>query len=188
MHNNLEFNYKIPSLFCSIMLVIGIGLVTASCSQSKMVPYQFQSVEINYPESWTVEKSSEGLLFQPSEKVDVGITILSNPPEYMEASLQHSLEDFLSTEFLPNLKEVLTSSPVQDSDFNGYPAVRGQVVADLARSEGATYALQFDLILVQHENERALIITHQRGGTEAINEDIADNVESILSSFQFRED
>lgn len=170
------------------MLVIAIGLVTASCSQTKMVLYQFQNIEIKYPESWSVEESTEGLFFQPNEEVDVGITILSNPPEYLEASLQRSLEDFLSTEFLPNLKEVLTSSPVRDSDFNGYPAVRGQVVADLARSEGATYALQFDLILVQHENEQALIITYQRGGTEAINEDIADDVESILSSFQFRED
>ena len=183
---NREIYRRMKRVFSWITIIVGIGLVTGSCSQTKMVSLQFRNIEIQYPESWSVENSTEGLLFQPGDDLDAGITILFNPPEYIYANLQRSLEDFLSSEFLPNLKDVLTTSPVQDSNFNGYPAAEGQVVADVARSEGATYALQFDLILVEHEDERALIIVHRRGGLETINEDIAEDIESILRSFHFQ--
>ena len=183
-----DFVYRMWGLFCRIMITLTIGSVSVSCSQTKMLPLQFHNIVIQYPESWSVEDSNEGLLLQPGlEGVDAGVMILSNPIEYMEENLQHSLDKFLSSDLIPNLKEILTTTPVQEFDFNGYQAVQGQIVADVARSEGATYALQYDLILVQHENERALIIVHRRGGIETVREDIAKDVESILNSFRFRE-
>ncbi|GAB4262570.1 MAG: hypothetical protein Kow0080_00030 [Candidatus Promineifilaceae bacterium] len=187
-----EFVRKIQFLLGKlVIIVLGIGLIIAArFTKPKMMLFQsqFHNIELQYPEGWSVQDSAEELSLQHSDKnIDAGITIMSNPPKYMEEDLLYSLESFIESELLPDVKEILTMDhPIRNFEFNDYEAVQGQMVADVAKNKETSYALKFEIILAQHEDNRVLIVVYWRGGTETIHKDVARDVDRILSTIRFR--
>lgn len=182
--------YKQFSTRLRFMLYVTIALtVSCSCQQKQNNIYcnEKQAVEFTYPMSWLIDETEHSInvsKFNPEQLIDLNIIVRYDEPLVQNSStLQQAVTELFESEF--DSDRIININPVRTIVFAELPAAVLNFIYDVSEHRTIGYLRNIQIILVELDNERVIIYSAWRIGTESSDNQSFQEMQRILSSIQF---